>query len=86
MLNAAWSILHNETIPLTIFDTDISVTGDVYIPEIINGNIFGITGSGVNNPYDMAVDLDGNVYVTGESQLNGYIDFATLKYNTNLIT
>jgi len=40
-------------------------------------------GSGVNNPYDMAVDAVGNVYVTGESQLNGYLDYATLKYNTN---
>ena len=62
------------------FTLKYNTSGDLQWVRQYNGTS---PGSGVNNPYDMAVDLDGNVYVTGESQLNGYIDFATLKYNTN---
>ena len=43
--------------------------------------------SGSPNAYDyaakIAVDLDGNAYVTGHSSRGGFSDYATIKYDTN---
>ena len=40
-------------------------------------------GIGQNKAYGLAVDGSGNVYVTGGSQLNGQVDYATVKYGPN---
>src|SRR4030095_2373645 len=34
-------------------------------------------------PYDMKIDNQGNVYLTGESVANGRLGYATIKYNSN---
>lgn len=40
-------------------------------------------GNGDDEPFSAAVDLFGNVYVTGWSALNNVGDIATIKYNSN---
>lgn len=41
------------------------------------------TGNGVDDVYDMVIDISGNVYVTGRSTGSGTnFDFVTIKYNS----
>lgn len=40
-------------------------------------------GEGANAARDMVVDESGNVYITGSSQRDGLINYATIKYNTD---
>jgi len=42
-----------------------------------------LPGIGLNKAYSLAIDGSGNVYVTGASQLNGQVDYATVKYGPN---
>jgi hypothetical protein len=45
---------------------------------------YAFNGTGSNYPYALAIDLVGNVYVTGESTGSGTgQDFATIKYSRN---
>lgn len=39
-------------------------------------------GEGSNIATDIIVDGSGNVYITGHSQLNGLLNYATIKYNS----
>lgn len=51
--------------------------------ELIWAASYSETAGGYNQPHDLAVDADGNVFVTGESDSRaGRREFATVKYNS----
>ncbi|MBI3194559.1 MAG: SBBP repeat-containing protein [Ignavibacteriae bacterium] len=58
--------------------TKVSSTGTLMWTSRYNG-----TGNGADTAKGLAIDRDGNIYITGVSYGSGNFDYTTLKYDTN---
>lgn len=69
----------NDDYDLTDFGlVKYNSNGDFQWARTYNGSD---PGQGLDFATGVALDATGNIYVTGTSQLNGQLDYATLKYN-----